>query len=135
MPLSDHWFVPTVDKHDKVGTWIGYRILSTKPYARTFAVPLVGGQDYTKMVKVRFRLSFVGPQAEALALSTLMWDDRTDVKEIFDKYRAQLNYNERTIFSYPVKNEGFNDSLCWIVDFSAQTEYVMHIDRERWHSN
>lgn len=130
VPMNEGWFVPTIDKHDKVGTWIGYRCTSVKPYARAYATN--GSQDYHKPVKVHFRVSFVGPQAEALALSTLMWDDRTDVQEAFEMCNTQINYNERVLYSYPVKNDGYNDTLCWIVDFTAQTTYDLHIDRSPW---
>lgn len=135
IPISTNWFVPSVDPEDKVGTWIGYRIQSVRPYARTYSVNKGNGQDYNKPVKVSFRLSFVGPQAEEFAHSTLMWDDRTDVQQAFEKSFTQINYNDRQIFSYPIRNGGYNDELCWIVDFTAQTTYTLHIDRDPWISN
>lgn len=134
VPISTNWFIPTVDPKDKVGTWIGYRILSVEPYARTYSTPCKGGQDYNKPVKIAFRVSFIGPQAEELAQSTLMWDDRTDVQQAFEKTLTQINYNDRQIFSYPVRNGGYNDEQCWIVDFTAQSTYTLHIKRDLWGS-
>lgn len=132
VPICGNWFIPTIDPEDKVGTWIGYRIQSVKPYARAYSSPSKGGQDYNKPVKISFRISFVGPQAEELAHSVLLWDDRTDVQQAFEKSLTQLNYNERQIFSYPVRNGGYNDELCWIVDLTAQSTYTLHINRDPW---
>ena len=36
VPISTNWFIPTTDPEDKVGTWIGYRILSKRPYTRAY---------------------------------------------------------------------------------------------------
>ena len=66
VPISTNWFLPTTDPEDKKHTWIGYRILSKKPYIRTSQ----RGRDKVKDIKVNFRLTFVGPQAEELADQT-----------------------------------------------------------------
>ena len=128
VPISTNWFIPTTDPEDKVGSWIGYRVQSKKPYARAY---LSNGKAY-KPIKVSFRLSFVGPQAEALADQTLLWEDRADVTEAFEKENAQVNYQDRTAFSYPVRNGGFNDELCWVVDMSAQTFYEVDTNQKPW---
>ena len=62
VPISTNWFLPTTDPEDKVHTWIGYRILSKKPYVRAAQ----RGRDMVKDIKVSFRITFVGPQAEEL---------------------------------------------------------------------
>lgn len=128
VPISTNWFLPTVDPEDKVGTWIGYRILSKKPVTRAFQQ----GVMYEKPVKVSFRLSFVGRQAEDLCDQVLLWEDRKDVTDAFAKHKAQVNYNDRQSFSYPVRNGGFNDDLCWIVDLSAQTFYEVDTKQQPW---
>lgn len=128
MPISTNWFLPTTDPEDKVGTWIGYRILSKKPVLRAYR----SGVMYEKPIKASFRLSFVGPQAEDLADQTLLWEDRTDVSKAFGNIGAQLNYNDRQVFTYPVRNGGFNDDLAWIVDLSAQSFYEVDTKQQPW---
>lgn len=128
VPISTNWFIPTVDPSDKKGSWIGYRIQSKKPYARAYQ----GGTVMSKPLKVSFRLSFVGPEAEKLADQVLLWEDRADVQEAFEAANAQINYNDRVSFTYPVRNGGFNDSLCWIVDLSAQTFYEVDTKQVPW---
>lgn len=128
VPISTNWFVPTVDPEDKKGSWIGYRIQSKKPYVRAYQA----GKVIQKPIKVSFRLSFVGPEAERLADQVLLWEDRTDVRQAFEKVKAQVNYDDRASFTYPVRNGGFNDSLCWIVDLSAQTFYEVDTKQTPW---
>ena len=128
VPISTNWFIPTIDPEDKIGTWIGYRILSKKPYARAYQI----GLCYSVPLKVNFRLSFVGPQAEELADQTMIWENRTDVIKAFEKVQAQINYTDRTSFTYPVRNSGFNDSLSWIVDMSAQTTCDIDTKQKPW---
>ena len=128
VPISTNWFLPTTDPQDKVHTWIGYRILSKKPYARAAQY----GRDMVKPVKVSFRITFVGPDAEKLADQLLLWEDRTDVTEAFEKTQSQINYTDRVSFSYPVRNGGYNDDLAWIVDLSAQTSYEVDTKQVPW---
>lgn len=128
VPISTNWFLPTVDPEDKAGTWIGYRIQSKKPTVRAYQ----RGIMYEKPIKVNFRLSFVGRQAEELADQVLMWEDRKDVTKAFESVKAQINYVDRQSFSYPVRNGGFNDELCWIVDLSAQTFYEVDTKQKPW---
>lgn len=128
VPISTNWFLPTTDPADKVHTWIGYRILSKKPYVRAAQF----GRNMNKCIKVNFRLTFVGPQAEELSDQTILWEDRSDVTEAFERYEAQINYTDRTSFSYPVRNGGYNDDMAWIVDMSAQTSYTVDTKQVPW---
>lgn len=128
VPISTNWFLPTTDPEDKVHTWIGYRIINKKPYVRAFR----GGTTISKPLKVAFRITFVGPQAEELADQLLLWEDRTDVTEEFEKSQTQINYNDRVSFTYPVRNGGYNDDLAWIVDLSAQTSYDVDTKQVPW---
>ena len=128
VPISTNWFVPTVDPNEKIGTFIGYRVISKEPLIRAYQKDV----HMVKSVRVSFRLTFVGPQAEQFADQTLLWDERTDVIKAFEKYKAQINYKSRTSFSYPVRNGGFNDSLAWIVDMSAQTFYEADTKQQPW---
>ena len=128
VPMDSGWYVPTYDKNDTVGTWIGYRILSVKPNVRTG----YSGHSYEKSVKIRFRLSFIGRQAEALALQTLLFDDREDVVQAFEKSSTQLNYTSRDILTYPIREGGLNDSLCWFVDIDCQSFYSADVEYGKW---
>ena len=128
VPISTNWFLPTTDPDDKVHTWIGYRILNKKPYVRAAQ----RGRDMTKPIKVSFRLTFVGPQAEEFADQTLLWEDRTDVINAFERTESQINYTDRTAFTYPVRNGGYNDDMAWIVDMSAQTSYIVDTKQVPW---
>lgn len=128
VPISTNWFIPTVDPDEKIGTFIGYRVISKEPLIRAYQKDV----HMVKSVRVSFRLTFVGPQAEQFADQTLLWDERTDVIKAFEKYKAQINYKSRTSFSYPVRNGGFNDSLAWIVDMSAQTFYEADTKQQPW---
>lgn len=128
VPISTNWFLPTTDPQDKVHTWIGYRILSKKPYVRAAQ----RGRDIVKDIKVSFRITFVGPQAEELADQTLLWEDRQDVTEAFERINAQVNYTDRVGFTYPVRNGGYNDEMAWIVDMSAQTSYIVDTKQVPW---
>jgi hypothetical protein len=128
VPLDSGWYVPTYDPNDKVGTWIGYRILSIKPNVRAG----YQGTAYSKSIKCRFRLSFVGKQAEDLALQTLLFDERTDVVKAFEECQTQLNYISREILTYPIREGGLNDSLCWFVDIECQSFYEAEWKGKDW---
>lgn len=128
VPMDTGWYVPTFDTNDKVGTWIGYRILSVKPNVRAG----YQGDAYCKSIKCRFRLSFVGKQAEELAMQTLAFDDRKDVIEAFEKCQTQLNYIARELLTYPIRESGLNDSLCWFVDFDCQSFYNVEWKGKSW---
>ena len=128
VPISTNWFIPTTDPEDHTSTWIGYRTISKKPYIRAAQY----GSDMVKPVRVQFRLTFVGPQAEELADQVLLWEDRRDVTEAFEKHKAQINYQDRVMFSYPVRNGGYNDEMCWVVDLSAQTSYEVDTKQVPW---
>lgn len=128
VPMDMSWYVPTYDRTNKIGTWIGYRILSIKPNVRAGYT----GSGYSKSIKGRFRLAFIGREAEQLALQTLLFDDRLDVVQAFEKAQAQLNYVSRELLTYPVKEGGLNNNLCWIVDFDFQSFYNADIQYGPW---
>lgn len=128
VPMDAGWYVPTYDKSNTVGTWIGYRILEVKPNVRAGYT----GSSYNKSVKIRFRLSFIGKQAEELALQTLLFDDRQDVVEAFEKSQTQLNYVDREVLTYPVREGGLNDNLVWFTDIDCQSFYSADVIYENW---
>lgn len=128
LPLTDDQFVPTLDPKDKIGTWIGYMMLYKEPYARGFQAE----PNAYMPISTKFRITFVGPQAEEFADSTLFWDMRTDVINAFERAETQLNYMQRQVYTYPVQNKGFNDRLCWIVDMKAQTVIELDMNHGPW---
>ena len=135
IPISTDEFLPTVDPENKIGTWIGYRVINKRPYVRAYT-GMNGRQNLIyKPIKVSFRITFVGPQAEEFADQTLLWEDRSDIAEIFMKYNAQINYQDRNSFTYPVRNGGYNDDLAWIVDMQCQTEYIVDTGQKPWFIN
>ena len=129
IPLNESWFVPTIDEDDKTGTWIGYKILSKVRYARA-------GQSNGYMCveeRITFRLTFVGANAEELADQTMLWEDRGDVTDAFtDLGNAEINYDNRVLYTYPVRNKGLNDKLAWIVDMKCQTVYTEDMKHKGW---
>lgn len=126
-PLNESEWVPTV-KNPTISTWIGYRMLEVKPYTRAY----VEGRNIIIPVQAKFRVTFVGEQAEEFALHTLLWDMRTDVIRAFEHAEIQLNYESRKVYTRPVKEEGLNDKMCWVVEFDCQSFYVEEADWPLW---
>lgn len=116
-PLQGNWFVPTVDKEEMISTWIGYGILSIEPKATSIQRQTVDGLKLTlRNCKCRIRVASVGPQAEEFVMSSMWWDDRTDIAKIWEQSLAQLMYTPRRINTYVYSEEGFNSSLTWTTD-------------------
>ena len=42
-------------------------------------------------------------------------------KKIFAKYKVQINYEDLTSFTYPVRNPNFN--MAWVFDMSVKSDY------------
>lgn len=133
VPLGEGGYVPTYDKTDTTSTWIGYRVLSKTPVTRTQIYNDENGKEwFIRNCDVVFRISFIGPQAEDLADLTLMWEERTDVRDAFEQSSTQIHYNRREQFSYPMKEGGLNDGLCWCVDFEAASYMAVAAGWKHW---
>jgi hypothetical protein len=129
VPLQGNWFVPTIDKSSNIATWCGFIIMGTHPTQRATQ----RGAIVQKNVKTRFRLSFVGPQAEDFANQTLLWDERDDVKQSFTRNcAALLCYDDRSIYTKIFEQEGQNATLCWIVDMAAMSHYALDTHQIPW---
>jgi hypothetical protein len=89
---------------------------SRKPLAPVKPPPAPDGEAQRYNVSTVVRLIFYGPQAEQMAISTTLWDARDDVKKYFEEVKGKLNYLERRVWSAPLRQEGFNDSLLWVTD-------------------
>lgn len=117
--MSDSQYAPPIDREDKTSTWIGYRFMEKTRYARAWTEQR--GIIIYHAIPTQFvlRLAFVGKHAEELGDTTLTWDDRLDVQNAFEKRGFQLMYNKRSLYTYAVKQEGFNDINSWITEISG----------------
>lgn len=130
VPIKGGFFVPqVVDKNDHNSTWIGYRILDLN--SRTHLVKQVG--VVSKQIRIDFRIVGMGPNAEEFLTSTLLWENRVDVKEAFEADQdAQIMYDNRRVYTHPVQQEGLADDLLWVTDIHAMTNIKQEFTTSRW---
>ena len=130
VPIRGGFFVPSItNQGDHNSTWIGYRILEMFP--RTQLIKQVG--EVSKQIRVNFRVVGMGPNAEEFLTSTLLWDNRTDIKEAFEKDQdAQLMYDNRRIYTHPIQQEGLADELLWVTDMHAMTSIKQEFTTQKW---
>lgn len=89
--------------------------------------------EVSKQIRVNFRVVGMGPNAEEFLTSTLLWDNRTDIKEAFEKDQdAQLMYDNRRIYTHPVQQEGLADELLWVTDMHAMTNIKQEFTTQKW---
>ena len=117
VPIINNWFLPQVNLDKKTGTYIGYRILS-KRYSYADSSSNILKKD---SIKVAFRLTFIGYNAEKLADQIHFWRDQKSVNKLFDSYKLKLNYSDMTSFTYPIKSENY--PIAWIFDLSVLSDY------------
>ena len=65
------------------------------------------------------KIQFVGKDAQKWAISTLFWDERTDVQNNFAEYQAQLLLSDRTITSIPFQQDGYNGEMSYLESFDV----------------
>ena len=65
------------------------------------------------------KIQFVGKDAQKWAISTLFWDERTDVQDNFADYHAQLLPSDRTITSVPFQQDGYNGEMSYLASFDV----------------
>jgi hypothetical protein len=65
------------------------------------------------------KIQFVGKDAQKWAISTLFWDERTDVQNNFAEYQAQLLLSDRTITSIPFQQDGYNGEMSYLASFDV----------------
>ena len=130
VPIRGGFFVPQVtDPSDHVSTWLGYRILDMFP--RTHMMKLPG--EVSKNIRVNFRIVGMGPNAEEFLASTLLWENRVDVKEAFEKDQdAQIMYDNRRVYTHPIQQEGLGDGLVWVADMHAMTTIKREFTTTAW---
>ena len=65
------------------------------------------------------KIQFVGKNAQKWAISTLFWDERTDVQNNFAEYQSQLCTSDRTITSVPFQQDGYNGEMSYLASFDV----------------
>lgn len=132
--MSDAQYAPPINRDDKTGSWIGYRFMDKQRYARAWQEQI--GPHIYQCVPLRFtlRLAFVGKQAEELADTTFTWEDRDDVKRAFESRGFQVAYSNRELYTYAVKQEGFNDIISWITDVSGMGVIKIDTNIRPWYT-
>ena len=65
------------------------------------------------------KIQFVGKNAQKWAISTLFWDERTDVQDNFAEYQSQLLPSDRTITSGPFQQDGYNGEMSYLASFDV----------------
>ena len=65
------------------------------------------------------KIQFVGKNAQKWAISTLFWDERTDVQNNFAEYQSQLCPSDRTITSVPFQQDGYNGEMSYLASFDV----------------
>ena len=119
VPLQGDWYVPTMDSNEKSSDWIGYLKMHSVPITRGWQ------QEELKVIQCNstMRLTFVGPRGEERAYSCLLWAERLDVINLLREYNATMRYDNRRVYSQPVRQSGENNMLVWVFDCQIQ-EYV-----------
>lgn len=118
VPITSNWFVPDVNLDTNPGTYIGYRIISKR------IVHTESSNNNLKIdsIKVFFRLTFIGSNAEQLADQIYFWQDQKTVKKVFDSYKLRFNYSQIDSYSYPIKSRNFE--MSWVFDLSVFSDYL-----------
>lgn len=117
IPITSNWFIPDSEFLDKDTLYIGYRIISS----RKASVKNPCNESKKSYIKTSFRLSLIGANAEKIASQINFWEDINDIQKIFNKYKVQMNYEELTSFTYPVRNSNFD--VAWVFDMSVKSDY------------
>ena len=112
--IAENWFLPNINFDNKNETIIGYRIVSKKLAENYISENLAN----TDILRVNFRLCFLGKNAEDLCTQILFWNNNHEINSIFNKYNIELTYDGNVMFTYPLKGKKEN---AWIFDLSAYT--------------
>ena len=128
VPLQGDWFVPTIDPKEKSADWIGYLKLHTEPITRSWQ------QDKLKVIQCNstLRLTFIGPNSEGRAYSGLLWAERLDIINLLRNYNATLRYDNRRVYSQPVRQGGENNVLVWVFDCQVQEYMAVDSNQQPW---
>lgn len=131
VPIKGGFFVPTIsDPSDHNSTWVGYRVLEMYPRTHMYRPSQA---EVVKQMQVDFRIVSLGPNAEEFISSTLLWENRVDVKDAFEKGQdAQIMYNRRRVYTRPIHQDGLADDLLWVTDMNAMTGIKQDLTTVPW---
>ena len=87
---------------------------------------------HTACVTRTLELTCVGKDAEQMMLNTLFWDDRRDVRDIFNEYGTILMDTPRNVLARPYYQEGFNTILQYSTTFSLSSSIQLITKKEYW---
>ena len=87
---------------------------------------------HTACVARLLELSCIGKDAERLMLDTLFWDERTDIRDIFNEYGTILMETPRTILARPYYQNGLNTILAYSTTFKLSSSIELQSKTEHW---
>jgi hypothetical protein len=117
MPITNNWFLPDGNIADVTKTYIGYRIMSK----RTISYDSVDNQRKS-YIKISFRLSFIGKNAEQLSDQIHFWKDQEDILKILDSYHLKLDCSDMCSYTYPTQMLKYE--MAWIFDLTVKADYL-----------
>lgn len=128
VPLQGDWFVPTLDPSEPSADWIGFLKIQTQPLIKAYQQAQYKVIDCVSDI----RLTFIGPNAEERAYTTLLWNERSDIIELLKKYNATLRYDVKRIYSQPCKQSGESNILVWVFDCKIQEYLAIDTHQKPW---
>lgn len=78
-------------------------------------------------------LQCVGVNSEEFMLSTMFWDERSDVRKIFEEQNCILLESPRAVYSTPYFQDGANTILSHECSFKLSQTLVYAEPEELWH--
>jgi len=117
IPITTNWYTPAGNIPDETKTYIGYRIISKRKV--TYDSIDTQRKSY---IKIFFRLSFIGKNAEQLSDQIHFWEDQEEVLKIIDSYHLKFDYNNMTSYTYPTQM--LKNNMAWIYDLSVYFDYL-----------
>ena len=128
IPLRHNWLVPQHNQNEQNATIIGYDITPAYPaFTSLYALTTVYQKEFKSQ---QIRLTFMGANVEELAMSTLLWEDRRDVKELFEKLQVAVVVGDLKIHSEMSVQEG-KAVLLWVARLTCHNlsySKAEHID-------
>ena len=129
-PINYSWYIPKESINNLQDTWIGYSVLSHYSLQQTATQY---GSTLIKSLKTRFRITFTGQQAEEIANSLFLWENKEDVNRIFlEKMYAKINFDESSCYSKTIDIDNQESLVIWASDMSANSYYVVDTQQTPW---
>ena len=90
-----------------------YFMFYIKSYTKKLTNPTTGNTEHYANLLVDIELQCVGSKSEEFMLSTMFWDERSDVRKCFDAQSCVLLESPRTITCMPYFQDGANTVLVY----------------------